>query len=102
MIDLTKLAVDLIGLAVALIAAWLVPLLREKLGEAKTEKVQRYVRMAVEAAEMLYRDSGMGAAKKEYVKSWLEERGFKLNYKELDVMVESAVLQLKAWAGEAK
>lgn len=95
MIDLTKITVALVELAVTLAVVYLIPYIRAKLGAEKTAKVQRYVKMAVEAAEMLYRESGMGAAKKEYVKSWLEERGFKLDYKELDILIESAVLQLK-------
>ena len=38
----------------------------------------------------------MGAAKKQYVKEFLEAKGFKLDEKEVDIAIESAVLEMQS------
>ena len=43
----------------------------------------------------IYKEPGMGATKKEYVKNFLESKGFKLDVTELDIAIESAVLEMQ-------
>ena len=43
---------------------------------------------------MIYKESGMGEAKKAYVKTSLEDKGIKYDERQIDSMIESAVLEL--------
>lgn len=95
MTDITEIVGLVIRLAVLLVVAFLIPYIRSKTTEGQREKIRLYVRMAVQAAEMLFAETGMGKAKKEYVIQYLAEKGFHLDGDELDVYIESAVLDLK-------
>lgn len=95
MTDITEIVGLVIRLAVLLVVAFLIPYIRSKTTEGQREKIRLYVRMAVQAAEMLFTETGMGKAKKEYVIQYLAEKGFHLDGDELDVYIESAVLDLK-------
>ena len=53
----------------------------------------RWVEIAVSAAEQLY-DATQGNAKKQYVVSFLEERGYRVDEEELNLAIEAAVLRL--------
>jgi len=95
MVDLTQVVSAVITLIVALISAFLIPYLKSKLSADKLQKVQFWVNIAVEAAEMIYVGTGRGQEKKEYVLSFLNSKGFSLNMTEIDNLVEAAVLKLK-------
>lgn len=58
-------------------------------------KLKRYINMGVEAAEMLYKEHGMGEQKNKYVKEFLEAHGYSVDEDEIDNAIESSVLQLK-------
>lgn len=95
MVDLTQVVSAVITLIVALISAFLIPYLKSKLSADKLQKVQFWVNIAVEAAEMIYVGTGRGQEKKEYVLSFLNSKGFSLNMTEIDNLIEAAVLKLK-------
>lgn len=95
MIDLTQIIIALIWLCFALITGRLVPFIKEKFDNEKYAKVMMWVSVAVEAAEQIFAKPGMGAEKKKYVVEFLKYKGFVLDEKELDVVIESAVLELK-------
>ena len=95
MVDLTQVVSAVITLIVALISAFLIPYLKSKLSADKLQKVQFWVNIAVEAAEMIYVGTGRGAEKKEYVLNFLNSKGFTLNMAEIDNLIEAAVLKLK-------
>lgn len=95
MIDLTDIIVAIITLIITIISRYLVPLLKNKVDAGKLSIVKMWVRIAVQAAEMIYNESGQGAKKKEYVLSFLEEKGFRVKADEIDNLIESAVLELK-------
>lgn len=61
----------------------------------KFEKIKSWVKVAVQAAEMIYTESGMGATKKAYVMDYLNKKGYTLDTETLDNLIESAVLELK-------
>jgi len=83
----------IITIAVAAITVAVVPWLREKLSAEQLAVVQRWVSIAVLAAEQIF-GSGTGAKKKAYVLEWLTARGIKLDAEALDAMIEAAVKQL--------
>jgi hypothetical protein len=83
-------------LATAIITILLVPFLKEKMGEAKYNNIIKWVKIAVEAAEQMYKAyPKSGDDKKEYVIEFLENKGIKLTIEELDALIESAVSKLK-------
>lgn len=92
--DITPIAQAVIMLAVAILTAFLIPFLRQKLDGAKLSNVQMWVNIAVEAAEQLF-NSDEGRTKKDYVIDFLASKGFKLDMDSLDNMIEAAVLELK-------
>lgn len=88
--EIIKLAVELV---VAIASAWFVPWLRAKLNAEQVSDMLRWVEIAVSAAEQLY-DAKNGNAKKQYVVSFLEERGYRTDAEELNLAIEAAVLRL--------
>lgn len=94
-IDLTQIIVALIGVLAAVITKFAIPYLTSKVGAEKRQEIAFWAKLAVEAAEKIFKEQGMGSAKKEYVKTFLEEKGFKLDDKEIDIAIESAVLEMQ-------
>lgn len=95
MIDLTPVVNAIIALIAAAISVFLIPWIKEKIEAEKLEQVMGWVTIAVEAAEQIYRESGMGAKKKAYVLDFLAKKGITLDVDSIDAMIESAVLDLK-------
>lgn len=85
----------LITILLALVSSFIIPWIKSKLTEAQLATTIKWVKIAVQAAEQIYNQSGMGAAKKDYVITFLEEMGITYNKDKIDAMIESAVLELK-------
>ena len=88
--EIVKIAIELI---VAIASLWLIPWLRARLNAEQVSDMLRWVEIAVSAAEQLY-DAAKGNAKKQYVVSFLEERGYRVDEEELNLAIEAAVLRL--------
>lgn len=95
MVDITKVVIAAAGLVFAIAVAFVIPYIKTRISGEKLVKLMTYVRIAVEAAEQIYNESGMGAAKKAYVEQYLAKLGYTLNQDELDAYIESAVLEMK-------
>lgn len=95
MIDLTQIIVAVIGLLSAVISAYLVPYIKAKTTNEQRMNALMWTQIAVQAAEMIYNQSGMGKEKFDYVKRFLVEKGFDYDEKEVKALIESAVLKLK-------
>lgn len=95
MIDLTPIIEAVIALIAALVSVFLIPCIKSKVLENKLAEIMTWVQVAVEAAEQLYKESGQGAKKKQYVLDFLASKGFTLNEDEIDKLIESAVYALK-------
>ena len=91
--ELTELVKMFIELIVAVASMWLVPWLKAKCNAEQIADMLRWVEIAVSAAEQLY-DAAQGSAKKQYVVSFLEERGYRVDENEVDLAIEAAVLRL--------
>lgn len=83
-----------------LITGVLIPLLKQKYGNEKMNSLLEAVDIAVKAAEQIYKESGQGQLKKQYVLMRLNERGFKITEKELDDMRRASVFELNKWKAE--
>jgi len=95
MTDITEIVVLAVSLAVALATAFVFPQLRARLNAEQFAQLKLWVRIAVQAAEMLYIGIGRGAEKKEHVVKFLHERGLTVDMDEIDALIESAVYELK-------
>lgn len=91
--DLTPIIQAVIALCAVLITTFVIPWVKSKVGEQNTDNMLAWVTIAVQAAEQLYTSTD-GAAKKEYVLNFLEEKGFEVDTDEIDLAIESAVLSL--------
>ena len=58
MVDLTDIIVAVLTLISALISAFVIPYLKTKVDSDKFEKIKSWVKVAVEAAEMIYVGTG--------------------------------------------
>lgn len=83
-----------IFIAIILIIGYVIPYLKDK-------NIYNYVVIAVQAAEQIFKESGMGKEKFEYVKNWLNK---KLNISDDDLkkIIESAVYELNKEKSEGK
>lgn len=86
-VDLTPIVVAVIALISAVVSAFVVPWLREK-------RLYDWVVIAVKAAEQVFKESGMGKHKKEYVLAFLKSKGYSVDTESIDMMIESAVHSL--------
>ena len=95
MVDLTQIIVAVLSLMLSLVSAFLIPYIKEKVTAEQFATIRLCVKVAVQAAEMLYVGSGRGEEKKKYVVEFLNSKGFTLNTEEIDNLIEAAVLELK-------
>lgn len=100
-VDITKLIEGIIAVLVFIITTFVIPYIRVNVKGKRLEEIVNWVKIAVQAAELIYKESGMGAFKKEYVIQFMESKGYKIDTDTLDALIESAVLELKN-AMEAK
>lgn len=90
----------ILSIVSVLITGVLVPLLKQKYGKEKIVNVMEAVDIAVKAAEQIYKETGQGDLKKQYVLMRLNEQGFKVTEKDLDDMRRASVLELNRWKME--
>ena len=58
------------------------------------DKIIKWIKVAVKAAEQIYTGSGMGKEKFAYVEEWISKK-FKISKEDLKNLIESAVYELK-------
>ena len=95
MIDITEVIKYAFLLIFAVCSAFLIPYLKAKLGDENFATLKNWVKIAVQAAEMIFKESKMGEQKKEYVLEFLKTKGYKVDTEATNNLIESAVLDLK-------
>ena len=100
MIDLTPIMNALITLVGLLLTTFLIPWIKLKVSTEKLEQVKKWTAVGVKAAEMIYKESGMGEAKKKYVRKFLESKGYKLDIDTVDALIEATVREMQQEAFE--
>lgn len=93
--DYTLLFEGILTVLFALVTLYVIPWIKSKVTAEELADIIKWVKIAVQAAEMIYKESGMGKAKKDYVLTFLADKGIKYNEKQIDSLIESAVLELK-------
>mgnify|MGYP001442251267 CR=1 FL=1 len=88
---MVKVIIPILG---AIITYLIVPFIRQKTTKEQRENIYFWVRVAVQAAEMIYKEKGQGKLKKEYVITFLQSKGMNITIQELDVLIEAAVKEL--------
>lgn len=94
MTNITPIVEAVAALIAAVITCFLVPYIKSKYGESRLAEIQKWVRIAVEAAEQIFVGSGLGEKKKAYVEEFLASKGFSIDADSIDKMIEAAVLAL--------
>lgn len=88
-----------VSVATALISVYVIPLLREKLKDAKYQSLIEIVEVAVRAAEQTIKGEKMGAVKKDevidFVTWWAASHGVNITDEQLDRLIECVVYNLK-------
>jgi hypothetical protein len=95
MTDLTPIISAALALIMAVITTFLIPYLKTKIDANKFDKIKSWVKVAVEAAEMIYAGAGRGEEKKAHVVQYLNSKGYTLDADSINNLIESAVLELK-------
>ena len=93
-IDITMIVNAVIALIAAIITTFLIPCIRSKTTAQQREELVAWVKIAVAAAEQIYKGKGRGDEKKQYVLDFLEDNGFTVNEDSVNAAVEAAVKQL--------
>lgn len=93
MIDLTPVFNALIALAAAMLTAFVIPWIKSKTTAQDRAEMLEWVEIAVAAAQQLYHQLD-GAKRKEYVRNFLNAKGYDVTDKEIDNAIEAAVLKL--------
>jgi hypothetical protein len=91
--DLTEIFEGIIMLLSAIVTTFIIPVLRQKLGDEKREKLLFWIKTAVSAAEQLY-GSKTGQQKKDYVVAFLLSKGIVVDIDEVTALIESEVYKL--------
>jgi hypothetical protein len=93
MTNLTPILNALIALCAALVTAFVIPWVKSKTTAQGRETLLAWVKIAVAAAEQLYKSTDCGQ-KKVYVQEFLHGKGYDIATEEIENAIESAVLEL--------
>lgn len=99
--DITSIIEIVITLLSALVTTFLIPYIKKKISAEKLAELQKWIGIAVEAAEQIY-GSKTGTQKKEYVVSFLRSKGFVIDSEEVNTLIEAEVHKLTNTAPKNK
>lgn len=92
--NITPIVEAVFLLIAAVITTIVIPYIKSRTTAQQQAEINAWVRIAVTAAEQIYRGSGRGEEKKAYVLNWLAERGITLDANRIDALIEAAVYEL--------
>lgn len=92
--NITPIIEAVIALAGVIVSCVLIPYIKSKTTAEQQKEINAWVKIAVSAAEQIYKGSGRGEEKKAYVIQWLREHGVTVDEAKLDALIESAVYEL--------
>lgn len=100
MTDITPIVEAIITLLAAVITVFVIPYILSKRTSEKFDKFIKWVGIGVSAAEQIYEGLKRGVEKKQYVKDFLERRGYTYDSDIVNAAIESAVKQLNIEQGK--
>lgn len=94
--DITFIILKIVvSVVFALLSAFVIPLLKEKLQDMKYQRLLEMVKVGVRAAEQTIKGSGLGHVKKDEVinsvTAWMLTYGIEITEDQLDQLIEAAV-----------
>lgn len=96
MTNITPIIEAVFALMGAVITAVVIPYIRSRTTAQQRAEINAWVRVAVSAAEQLYKGEGRGKEKKAYVLEWLGAHGVTVDGEKLDALIEAAVYDLNS------
>ena len=90
-VNITKCVIVLLGTIITYIV---VPYIKTKTTEKQRDNIYFWVQVAVNAAEQIYAEKGMGMIKKKYVVEYLRNKGINISEEDLNILIEAAVREL--------
>lgn len=94
MTDITPIIEAVFALIGAVITAVVIPYIRSRTTAQQQAEINAWVKIAVSAAEQIYKGTSRGAEKKAYVLEWLNAHGITVDENKLDALIEAAVYEL--------
>lgn len=95
-VDITMIVNAVIALVAVVISAFVIPWIKSKTTAQQREDLIAWVKIAVSAAEQIYRGTKRGEEKKQYVLDFLAQNGFSVNEDSVNAAIEAAVKQLNS------
>ena len=96
--DVTNIISAIITLISAIIVTILIPYFKAKTTAQTQNNLMIIIKAAVLAAEQIFKGTGLGKEKKEYVLQYLKDKGIKIDtnsvLKDVDNMIESVVYEM--------
>ena len=90
---IVKVIIPILG---AIITYLIVPFIKQKITKEQRENIAFWVKVAVNAAEQVFKGTGLGEQKKQYVLNFLSTKGIKVSAAQLDALIEAAVFELNS------
>lgn len=94
MTDITPIIEAVFALLAAIITAVVIPYIKNRTTAQQQAEINAWVRIAVTAAEQVYKGTGRGEEKKAFVLEWLKSHGVTVDTEKLDALIESAVYDM--------
>lgn len=91
--DITPIIEIVVAILSALVTTFLIPYIKKKISAEKLAELQKWVGIAVEAAEQIY-GSKTGRQKEEYVMDFLLKKGLVFDTNVVHNLIESEVYKL--------
>lgn len=96
MSDITVVINAVIALIAAVVSTFLIPWIKSKTTIQQREQLVSWAKIAVAAAEQMFKGYGRGDEKKQYVLDFLSQNGFSVNEASVNAAIEAAVKQLNS------
>ena len=97
--NLFNVILTLIPVIGAIITYFIVPFIKTSVSEKQLAQYKEWARLAVKTAEMLWKESGCGEDKKDYVVKFLNDMFNKnkivITEEQINILIESAVKEMK-------
>lgn len=101
---ITKIVEAVLTIVLALVSAYVIPWIKTKIGQDKMDQLNRFIELAVRAAEQLYTPEEW-EQKKKYVLQLaageIQQLGLGLTEEQLDAIIEGIVNAVKHGGAEA-
>ena len=102
--NLFNVILTIIPVIGAIITYFIVPFIKSSITEKQLSQYKEWAKLAVKTAEMLWKESGRGEDKKEYVVKFLNDMFNKnkvvITEEQINILIESAVKEMKEIEGK--